>query len=137
MALTVGQRVRHPAKPEWGLGEVLEVQDQKILVEFEHAGRRLLKSVALTEITTTNSTNSKRVRRNVKRSTKKNTVKTKRGSKEVIDDRSALPVTVFGYSEPSISPEFETTLKVLDRLRQDFGPAAEANTALLLYTLLQ
>jgi len=139
MALTVGHKVRHPNKPEWGLGEVLQIRDQKILVNFEHVGRKLLKSVSLIEIASTKPIKRKRTRSNpVKTSskkTKKNTPKTSPRPKEVPEEENGP--TVFGSREPSVTAEFETILKVLDRLRQDFGPTAEANTALLLYTLLQ
>src|SRR6185437_3656235 len=131
--------VRHPNKPEWGLGEVLQIRDQKILVNFEHVGRKLLKSVSLIEIASTKPIKRKRTRSNpVKTSskkTKKNTPKTSPRPKEVPEEENGP--TVFGSREPSVTAEFETILKVLDRLRQDFGPTAEANTALLLYTLLQ
>jgi len=129
MALTVSQKVRHPTKPEWGLGEVLQVRDQKILVHFEHAGRRLLTGVLLIEVAGAKPMKRKRTRPNAaKTSAKKKALKT---------DELTLPATILGSREPSVSPEFETILRVMDRLRQDFGPTTEANTALLLYTLLQ
>ncbi|MCP5073501.1 MAG: DUF3553 domain-containing protein [Rhodobacteraceae bacterium] len=37
--LTPGQLVRHPHKPEWGLGQVQSVVDGKITVNFEETGK--------------------------------------------------------------------------------------------------
>ena len=37
--LEPGQLVRHPDKPEWGLGQVQSVIDDKITVNFEEAGK--------------------------------------------------------------------------------------------------
>ncbi len=37
--LTPGQLVRHPHKPEWGLGQVQSVINGKITVNFEEAGK--------------------------------------------------------------------------------------------------
>jgi len=37
--LEPGMFVRHPAKPEWGLGQVQSSIDGKITVNFEHAGK--------------------------------------------------------------------------------------------------
>ncbi len=37
--LEPGQLVRHPDKPEWGLGQVQSVIDNKITVNFEEAGK--------------------------------------------------------------------------------------------------
>lgn len=37
--LTPGQLVRHPDKPEWGLGQVQSVIDNRITVNFEEAGK--------------------------------------------------------------------------------------------------
>lgn len=37
-----GQFVNHPLRPEWGTGEVLEVQGKKIRVNFEHGGVKTL-----------------------------------------------------------------------------------------------
>lgn len=31
--------MRHPGKPDWGLGQVQSVVGQKITVNFEHAGK--------------------------------------------------------------------------------------------------
>ncbi|MCY4259191.1 MAG: DUF3553 domain-containing protein [Rhodobacteraceae bacterium] len=37
--LEPGNLVRHPAHPEWGLGQVQSVIDCRITVNFEHAGK--------------------------------------------------------------------------------------------------
>lgn len=34
-----GHYVRLPARPEWGLGQVQTVVDDKVTVNFEHAGK--------------------------------------------------------------------------------------------------
>lgn len=34
-----GMIVRHPAQPDWGLGQVQSVIGQRITVMFEHAGK--------------------------------------------------------------------------------------------------
>ena len=40
--VTVGDRVRHPAKPEWGIGQVLDVDTSKAGVFFVEAGSKLI-----------------------------------------------------------------------------------------------
>lgn len=37
--LEPGMFVRHPAKPEWGLGQIQSSIDGKITVNFEHTGK--------------------------------------------------------------------------------------------------
>lgn len=37
--LEPGNLVRHPDKPDWGLGQVQSAIGQKITVNFEHAGK--------------------------------------------------------------------------------------------------
>lgn len=37
--LEPGQLVRHPAKPEWGLGQVQSIIGDRITVNFEEAGK--------------------------------------------------------------------------------------------------
>lgn len=37
--LEPGQLVRHPQKPDWGLGQVQSVIGDKITVNFEEAGK--------------------------------------------------------------------------------------------------
>lgn len=40
--LEPGMLVRHPGQPDWGLGQVQSVIGQRITVNFEHAGKRVL-----------------------------------------------------------------------------------------------
>lgn len=37
-----GDLVRHPAEPDWGLGQVQSVIGGRITVNFENAGKRLI-----------------------------------------------------------------------------------------------
>ncbi|MBV9655355.1 MAG: DUF3553 domain-containing protein [Acetobacteraceae bacterium] len=37
-----GQFVRHPTRPEWGLGQVQSAIGERITVNFEHAGKVLV-----------------------------------------------------------------------------------------------
>ncbi|MEO1919931.1 MAG: DUF3553 domain-containing protein [Paracoccaceae bacterium] len=37
--LEPGNLVRHPSKPDWGLGKVQSVIADRITVNFEHAGK--------------------------------------------------------------------------------------------------
>ena len=37
-----GQRVRHPARPDWGVGQVQSVVGDRVTVNFEHAGKLLI-----------------------------------------------------------------------------------------------
>ena len=37
-----GQFVRHPSRPEWGLGQVQSAIGERITVNFEHAGKILV-----------------------------------------------------------------------------------------------
>jgi len=137
MVVVVGQIVRHPKKPEWGVGEVLKIDDEKILVHFKQGGQRLLKGISLVKVPPTNRTNRQRKgskaatvkkvpKRTRKRPKPKDKVESQKDSSRSIETR-----------DRSIDQEFETILKILDRLHQDLGPDSEPNTALLLYTLLQ
>src|SRR5256885_3197763 len=52
MAFSVGDRVGHPACPEWGPGEILAVSGEtKFTIYFALAGQKLLKNVALVRLT--------------------------------------------------------------------------------------
>ncbi|MBM3505865.1 MAG: DUF3553 domain-containing protein [Alphaproteobacteria bacterium] len=42
MLLVPGAFVRHPDKPEWGLGQVQSVIGHRITVNFENAGKLLI-----------------------------------------------------------------------------------------------
>ena len=37
-----GQRVRHPGRPDWGVGQVQSAVGDRITVNFEHAGKVLI-----------------------------------------------------------------------------------------------
>lgn len=37
-----GQRVRHPGRPDWGLGQVQSVVGHRVTVNFEEAGKVLV-----------------------------------------------------------------------------------------------
>jgi uncharacterized protein DUF3553 len=37
-----GVRVRHPGEPDWGSGQVQSVIGDRVTVNFEHAGKRLI-----------------------------------------------------------------------------------------------
>lgn len=40
--LEPGQHVRHPGRPDWGLGQVQSVIGERVTVNFEHAGKLLI-----------------------------------------------------------------------------------------------
>ena len=40
--LVPGMRVRHPLEPEWGVGQIQSVIGQRITVNFENVGKRLI-----------------------------------------------------------------------------------------------
>jgi hypothetical protein len=40
--LEPGVMVRHPQKPDWGLGQVQSVDDNRVTVTFEEAGKQVL-----------------------------------------------------------------------------------------------
>jgi len=42
-----GQRVRHPARPDWGLGQVQSVVGDRVTVNFEHAGKLLINTASV------------------------------------------------------------------------------------------
>jgi hypothetical protein len=50
--LTPGMLVRHPLRPDWGIGQVQSAIGHRVTVNFEHAGKVLINSekVALTPI---------------------------------------------------------------------------------------
>ena len=41
-----GQRVRHPARPDWGIGQVQSVIGNRVTVNFENA-RKVLVNIAV------------------------------------------------------------------------------------------
>ncbi len=40
--LEPGDRVCHPSQPDWGVGQVQSVIDDRVTVNFEHAGKVLI-----------------------------------------------------------------------------------------------
>lgn len=52
--LEPGMLVRHPAQPEWGLGQVQSNIGDKVTVNFEHAGKVVIdvRQVDLTPVFT-------------------------------------------------------------------------------------
>lgn len=40
--LEPGVLVRHPAEPDWGLGQVQSVDGRRVTVNFEHAGKQTI-----------------------------------------------------------------------------------------------
>jgi hypothetical protein len=46
--LVPGCFVRHPAHPEWGLGQVQSAIGSRVTVNFENAGKRLINGDAVT-----------------------------------------------------------------------------------------
>ncbi|MBP0492013.1 DUF3553 domain-containing protein [Roseomonas indoligenes] len=43
-----GQIVRHPTRPDWGLGQVQSVDGDRVTVNFEHAGKLLINTLHTT-----------------------------------------------------------------------------------------
>ncbi|MEZ5669302.1 MAG: DUF3553 domain-containing protein [Alphaproteobacteria bacterium] len=46
-ALTPGVFVRHPGRPDWGLGQVQSAVDGRITVNFEHAGKQVINAAMI------------------------------------------------------------------------------------------
>jgi hypothetical protein len=46
--LVPGALVRHPDRPDWGLGQVQSVVGARVTVNFEHAGKLLINGEAIT-----------------------------------------------------------------------------------------
>lgn len=46
--LSPGCYVRHPGEPDWGLGQVQSAVGDRITVNFEHAGKRLINAAVVT-----------------------------------------------------------------------------------------
>ncbi len=40
----LGDFVRHPQKPEWGIGQIQSVDRARVTVTFEHGGKQLIKA---------------------------------------------------------------------------------------------
>ncbi len=43
-----GHRVRHPAEPDWGIGQVQSVVGDRVTVNFEHRGKVLINAAVVT-----------------------------------------------------------------------------------------
>ncbi len=41
---TPGTLVRHPDRPDWGIGQVQSAIGARVTVNFEHAGKKLIKA---------------------------------------------------------------------------------------------
>ena len=50
--LLPGTYVRHPAMPDWGIGQIQSVIGNRVTVNFENAGKQLINGdvVALTDV---------------------------------------------------------------------------------------
>ncbi len=50
--LLPGAYVRHPAMPDWGIGQIQSVIGNRVTVNFQNAGKQLINGdvVALTEV---------------------------------------------------------------------------------------
>lgn len=48
LSLTPGAYVRHPDRPDWGLGQVQSVDGNRVTVNFEHAGKILIRIDVIT-----------------------------------------------------------------------------------------
>jgi len=46
--LVPGIRVRHPTEPGWGVGQVQSAIGDRVTVNFEHAGKRLINTAIVT-----------------------------------------------------------------------------------------
>ncbi len=42
-----GQYVRHPGRPDWGLGQVQSAVGDRVTVNFEHAGKLLINAAQI------------------------------------------------------------------------------------------
>ena len=56
--LVPGQFVRHPARPDWGLGQIQSVDGHRVTVNFEHEGKLLILSDKVTLVVVGNETTS-------------------------------------------------------------------------------
>ena len=45
--LTPGRYVRHPDRPDWGLGQVQSAIGTRVTVNFEHAGKQLINTAVV------------------------------------------------------------------------------------------
>jgi len=45
--LVPGMRVRHAGEPDWGIGQVQSAIGDRVTVNFEHAGKRLINTAVV------------------------------------------------------------------------------------------
>jgi FKBP-type peptidyl-prolyl cis-trans isomerase 2 len=45
--LLPGERVRHPAEPDWGIGQIQSVIGTRVTVNFEHAGKVVINAAVI------------------------------------------------------------------------------------------
>jgi len=45
--LVPGERVRHPAEPDWGVGQIQSVIGTRVTVNFEHAGKVVINAAVI------------------------------------------------------------------------------------------
>ena len=45
--LVPGALVRHPDKPDWGIGQVQSAIDNRVTVNFEHRGKQLINTAVI------------------------------------------------------------------------------------------
>ncbi len=58
--LVPGTRVRHPGEPDWGVGQVQSAIGDRVTVNFEHAGKRLINTAVVTLVTVDEDRSSRR-----------------------------------------------------------------------------
>jgi hypothetical protein len=46
-ALVPGQLVRNPLQPDWGVGQVQSAIGERVTVNFEHAGKRVINAAVV------------------------------------------------------------------------------------------
>jgi len=46
--LIPGARVIHPGEPDWGIGQIQSMIGDRITVNFEHAGKRVINGALIT-----------------------------------------------------------------------------------------
>jgi hypothetical protein len=44
---TPGARVRHPGRPDWGIGQIQSVIGDRITVNFEEAGKQVINGAVI------------------------------------------------------------------------------------------
>ena len=47
MPIEPGMFVRHPGRPDWGLGQVQSAVGDRVTVNFEHAGKQLINAAII------------------------------------------------------------------------------------------